>query len=84
MDTKLTEELILQTLKGVKDPELNHDIVELGLVREIEIDNGVVSVAIEPTSTYCPFSEEIIRRVKEALSRLDGVKLVEVSWSGGA
>jgi ATP-binding protein involved in chromosome partitioning len=82
MDAQLTEELILETLKRVRDPELDHNIVELGLIREIDIDEGVVSVAIEPTSTYCPYSEEIVRRVKEALSRLDGVTLVEVSWGG--
>lgn len=82
MNTAITPETVYGVLRGVRDPELDHDIVELGLVQEVEIDEGVVYLEIHPTSPHCPYGPEIVRRVKSAVAAMDGVRGVEVSWAG--
>jgi metal-sulfur cluster biosynthetic enzyme len=78
-----TEQRVFETLRGVRDPEINHDIVELGMVRDVEVEDGVVYVYITPTSAHCPFADEIVGRIRRAVGALDGVREVDVEWGGG-
>ncbi|MBO3763314.1 MAG: metal-sulfur cluster assembly factor [Thermoproteota archaeon] len=64
--------LIMVALEDVVDPELGVDIVNLGLVYNIEIsDNGVVNIKMTLTAIGCPLGELIATAVKEKLSSLD-------------
>ena len=74
----LTEHQILEALRPVEDPELHVSIVELGMVRAVEIRRGRVSVGVALTVAGCPLRDEITRRVRETLLPLKGVKDVEV------
>ena len=78
--TPPTEAAVRAALKGVRDPEINHDIVELGMVQDVEIEGDSVTVQIQPTSSNCPYAGEIIRRVKDAVAAVSGVARVEVEW----
>jgi ATP-binding protein involved in chromosome partitioning len=77
----LTREEVLDAIKVVKDPDLQRDIVSLGMVKEIGINNGNVSVQVELTTPACPLKEQIKEDVRKAVAGLRGVKGVSVQMS---
>ena len=77
----LTKEKILESLKVVKDPDLGRDIVSLGMVKEIAIHDGKVSVRIELTTPACPLKEQIKEEVRKAVASMEGAREVEVQMS---
>jgi ATP-binding protein involved in chromosome partitioning len=74
----LTEHQVMEALRPVSDPELHVSIVELDMVRGVDIRRGRVTVTVALTVPGCPLREEITRRVTSALSTLSGVKEVKV------
>jgi len=78
----LTEVLVLQTLRQVIDPELNCNIVDLGLIYNVQIQLDRVYVSMTLTTPGCPMHESIRWGVQEALLNLEGVEdaQVEVVW----
>ena len=80
MDIAITEARVREELARVQDPELGHDIVKLGLVREVELEGDQVFIHVVPTSSNCPFSAEITRRIESAIAPLPGVGKVTVEW----
>src|SRR5271157_3544520 len=70
---------ILKALEVVIDPELHRSIVELDMVRSIEVgENGVVDVTVSLTTPGCPIRGHFQTAVAEAVSALDGVAHVNV------
>ena len=76
--TQLAEPLILETLRQVIDPEIDCNIVDLGLIYGIHIDGGKVAVQMTLTTPGCPMHESIGWGVKNALLSLEGVEEAEV------
>lgn len=71
---------IMGALENVIDPELGIDIVNLGLVYHVDMDDdGLVNVDMTLTSMGCPMGPQIIDQVKTALGELPEVKDVEVN-----
>src|SRR3954454_7751570 len=64
----LTEQDVIDALKGVKDPDLHRDLVDLGMVRNIQIGEGTVALMINLTTPACPLKAQIERDVREALT----------------
>src|SRR3954452_21467372 len=76
-----TRDQILEALKAVIDPELRRDIVELDMVRSIDLHaNGVVDVTVSLTTPGCPIRNTFQQSVTEAVGKLDGVVGVNVSF----
>ncbi len=76
------EESIIDLLRGVVDPELGADIVELGMLRSVSIDpDGVVDVEVGLTTLGCPLRAQIQGDVRSRIESLPGVTSVTVSWS---
>lgn len=71
-------EPIYQALRGVLDPELGGDIVELGMVQDVETDDGAVTVGIALTVAACPMRSRIEQDVVRKVSSVDGVRSVQV------
>ena len=70
---------VRKALRAVKDPELNLNIIDIGLVYDVEVgDAGDVEVRMTLTSPGCPAGAEIIDDVKRVVSDLEGVRGVEV------
>jgi metal-sulfur cluster biosynthetic enzyme len=67
--TSFLKEEMMETLRLVVDPELHINIIDLGLVYGIEIDNAqsLVSVKMTLSSSYCPMGESIISAVKNCI-----------------
>jgi len=75
----MNEEAIRKSLEAVIDPELRRSIVELDMVRSIEIGaNGVVDVTVSLTTPACPIRGHFQTSVAEAVSALEGVSHVNV------
>ncbi|MFZ5624307.1 MAG: metal-sulfur cluster assembly factor, partial [Gemmatimonadota bacterium] len=75
----LTSEFVRKALKQVKDPDLGLNIIDLGLVYDVETsDAGHVHVKMTLTSPGCPAGEEIIEDVRKTVTDLEGVTSVEV------
>ena len=74
----MTEKDVRTALKTVKDPELNIDLVTLGLVYDIEVDGAQVHATISLTSPMCPVAEQIVADAKTAILGVDGVDDAEV------
>ena len=71
-------EAVRAALTGVVDPELGTDIVELGMVRLIEVDSGVVTVEVALTIAACPLRDQLRSDVERHVKSVAGVERVEV------
>jgi len=78
METQLDEAAVRDALRGVVDPELWANIVDLGLVRSIGVDAGSVTVDLVLTVPGCPLSGWIVDQVRGAVEALPGVRQVDV------
>jgi metal-sulfur cluster biosynthetic enzyme len=78
----LNPETIRQALRQVKDPELDLNIIDLGLVYDVEVEDGDVSIEMTLTSPGCPAGPMITNDAHKAVRALDGVKDVniEIVW----
>jgi len=74
----VNEAQILEALRGVEDPELRKSIVELGMVHDVEVEDGVVRFTLALTTLACPLKDRIVGDARQALLALDGVQEVEV------
>ena len=73
-----TKEEVAQALRQVEDPELGMDIVDLGLMYDVEIADGKVKVVHTLTSMGCPVGPMIQEQIHEVTLALPGVEEVEV------
>ncbi|HVA24720.1 MAG TPA: metal-sulfur cluster assembly factor [Chloroflexota bacterium] len=74
----INQEALLAALKNVCDPELGLNVVDLGLIYDIEQHDGVIDVQMTMTTPGCPLHESMLQGVGDALSIFPGVKNVEV------
>lgn len=74
----VTEKDVRDALKQVKDPELGLDLVVLGLVYDVEIDENDVHATISLTSPMCPVADQIVDEAREAIAGVENVEDAEV------
>jgi metal-sulfur cluster biosynthetic enzyme len=74
----VTEAEVKKALRKVKDPELNLDLVVLGLIYDLKIDGGRVDVTMSLTSPMCPVAGELLTQAREAVESVPGVESAEV------
>src|SRR6266542_2837949 len=75
----LDPQTALEALKKVMDPELRRDIVSLGMVKDLRVDDGVVRLKVELTTPACPLRETIGKDVDSALKGA-GASSVNIVW----
>jgi ATP-binding protein involved in chromosome partitioning len=76
-----TKDQVTEALKAVIDPELRHDIVSLGMVRDVTIhENGIVDVVVSLTTPGCPIRSHFQNGVVDAVANLEGVREVNVGF----
>jgi metal-sulfur cluster biosynthetic enzyme len=81
----ISEESILAAMRQVQDPELAVNVVDLGLIYGIVVDEvdgkSNVHVMMTMTTPACPFGPQLIQEVKDVVAALDGVGQVEVQMT---
>src|SRR5258706_11053143 len=74
---------VLEALKVVRDPDLNRDIVSLGFIKDLKIDEGRVAFTIELTTPACPVKDQMRDQARAAVLQVPGVTSVDVNMSAG-
>jgi ATP-binding protein involved in chromosome partitioning len=75
-----TRDQVIEKLRAVIDPELRRSIVELEMVRSVEIADGAVDVMVSLTTPGCPIRNHFEQAVTERVSELEGVRAVNVAF----
>jgi ATP-binding protein involved in chromosome partitioning len=79
--SKLSSEVVLESLKSVKDPELGRDVVSLNMIKDLKVnEDGAVSLTLELTTPACPIKGEFQEAVRQAVLKT-GAKEVVVNLS---
>jgi ATP-binding protein involved in chromosome partitioning len=68
---------VLSSLRNVVDPELHRDIISMGMVKDLTINDGKVSFNLELTTPACPFNSDIEQDVRNAIANL-GIKELDL------
>ena len=72
----------MELMRGVVDPELGSNLVELGMARGAQVfDDGVIRIEIALTTSGCPLRAQIQKDVKSRLESLPGVTKVRIAWA---
>ena len=77
----VTEEQVLDSMRGIIDPDLGKDIVSLGFIKQLKIDDDSVSFTVELTTPACPVKEQFKTDCETAVSALPGISTVNVTMS---
>jgi ATP-binding protein involved in chromosome partitioning len=80
MGRELTVEAVLAALRPIQDPELHRSLVELGMIKDVRVDDGRVSFLVDLTTPACPLKGEIQSECERAIRRLPGVKAVDIRF----
>lgn len=78
----VTKEEILNELKAVSDPEIGMDVVNLGLVYDIQINGDRVYIKMTMTAPTCPVTPWILAEAQKVVENIDGVEAadIELVW----
>jgi metal-sulfur cluster biosynthetic enzyme len=79
----VTEDTVRRSLRAVKDPELNLNIIDLGLVYDVAVsDKGEVDIKMTLTSPGCPSGPEIMTDAEQVVRGIEGVSdaRIELVW----
>jgi len=71
---------VLQRLSAVNDPELQRDLVSLGMIRDLRVEGSDVRFTVRLTTPACPLRAQIERDCRSALSDLPGLRRVTVAF----
>jgi ATP-binding protein involved in chromosome partitioning len=74
------KDAVLQALERVIDPELQRPVTELDMVRDVAVEDGVVSLTIVLTVAGCPLRDSFERQVEEALRDVPGIRGFSLSF----
>jgi len=75
----ITKKQVYDELSKIIDPEVGFNLVEMGLIYDVEVDDDCnVKVTMTLSTKACPMHQMIVQWVQDAPKRLDGVKEVEV------
>ncbi len=73
---------VLNQLQGVVDPELGSDIVDLGMVKAVQLhDDGHVLVTVALTTSGCPLRAQIQRDIRSKLAHITEITSVKINWT---
>jgi len=76
----VNQDIVIEALKEVVDPEIRLSIVELGLIYGVDIqdDGRQIEVRMTLTSPACPYGPQLIYAVRDTLMTLPGVEIADV------
>lgn len=83
--SEVTEEAVREGLRTVMDPELQLDVVTLGLIQEIDLESSPAQIKMLLTTPFCPYAPWLLQQVKEAAETTVGgevkVEMLAKQWS---
>ena len=73
------KDTVITALRDVYDPELGINVVDLGLIKDVKIDNNDVTIDMIFTIPGCPLRDYMLSQIKETVESIEGVKSVTVN-----
>ena len=70
---------VINKLSTVIDPDLNKDIVSMGMIKDLDLNSDNLKFTLELTTPACPFNEQIEADVRKAIDELDGIKNLDMN-----
>jgi ATP-binding protein involved in chromosome partitioning len=80
-DAAISEAQVLDALRSVMDPDLHRDIVSLGFIRNLSIEQGVVAFDVNLTTPACPVKDRLRDQSREAVLAIPGVRDARVNMT---
>src|SRR5438874_10651150 len=77
----VTEEQVLTQLSKIQDPDLHRDVVSLGFIKELDIQDGVVSFKFELTTPACPVKDNFLLQAQQLVGAIPGVERVDCTMT---
>ena len=77
-----TEDRVISVLKEIIDPHTNMNIYDMGLISDLSVSDGTISLTFRPTSPFCPLGIHFAMNIKRRLEGLDGANSISVSVVG--
>jgi len=74
----VTKDDVIKVLKKCYDPEIPINIVDLGLIYGLEVEDGRVDIKMTLTTPFCPLASVIVEDVKKKVEKIKGVKKVNI------
>ena len=74
----VTEDSVFEAIKEIIDPEIGINIVDMGLIYEVDIDDTTVDITMTLTSPGCPAGGQIVNGTQHVTQQLEGVEEVNV------
>jgi metal-sulfur cluster biosynthetic enzyme len=80
--SKITQDMVYDAIRTVIDPEVGFNLVDLGLIYGVAIENSFVKVTMTLSTRGCPLHQMLMQWVKDAVERIEGVNEceVEIVW----
>ena len=75
----LTEEVVLEQIKQVIDPDVGLNIVDMGLIYGVDINDDIVDITMTLTSPGCPAAPQLLNGSQTVVQQLDGVEEVNIN-----
>lgn len=77
----VTEQTIREALRKVIDPEIGMDVVTMGMIRQVEIDDEAARVEVKMvlTAPFCPLASYLVEQVRQATAQVPGVQEAQVT-----
>jgi ATP-binding protein involved in chromosome partitioning len=73
-------DVAMDALSKVIDPDLHRDIVSLGMVQDLTIENGIASFRFVLTTPACPLKDQFVQQCEAVLLPLSGIEKVKITW----
>tara|TARA_B100001750_G_C14868349_1_gene284395 strand:- start:9 stop:323 length:315 start_codon:yes stop_codon:yes gene_type:complete len=77
--TMVTEEIVLEQIKQIIDPDIGLNIVDMGLIYGVDINDDIVNITMTLTSPGCPAAPQLLNGSQTVVQQLDGVEEVNVN-----
>lgn len=78
MNAAPTREQVVEALRHVMDPELGRSLVDLGMVRDVRVEDGGVQLTLAVTTMACPLKDHLATTARAAIAALPGVREVQI------
>ncbi|MFX1251403.1 MAG: iron-sulfur cluster assembly protein [Promethearchaeota archaeon] len=70
---------VIETLKSIRDPGTNIDLLKMDLVHDLEVTEDSVVFTFEPSSKICPLVFKLVFDIKNAINAISGMKKVDIT-----
>ncbi len=73
---------VIAELKKIIDPHTNQDVYDMGLIKDLKVEEGKVSLTFVPSSPYCPLGVQLATSIRDHARQIEGVEQVDITVDG--